>query len=513
MKIFTAAQIKELDRYTIEHEPISSVDLMERAATKLTQEIVNYCDENSPVVAFAGPGNNGGDALAVVRLLRDEGVNAVAFLFNVNANGGLSEDCLANRDRLKTKYPEALKEVVQEFEPPKLTSETVVIDGLFGSGINKPLTGGFAAVVKYINQSDAKVISIDIPSGLMPEDNTYNVRQNIVEADLTLTLGMKKLCMMLTDNQGYIGELKVLDIGLHKGFIDNAEAQYTILEDTMIRERMRRRDDYAHKGDMGHALIMAGSYGMAGAAVLAAKACLRSGTGKVTVHTPRCNNNIIQISVPEAIVDLDKDEETILQMAESSKYSAIGIGPGLGQAEGTAVAMMTQIRSAKSPIVVDADALNILASHRAWLQQMPEGLIFTPHPKEMDRLCDTPPVDDYDRLMKACDMAQRLRGYVILKGHNSALCMPNGQIIFNSTGNAGMATAGSGDVLTGIVTGLLARGYATVDAAMIGMYIHGFAGDMAAKELGEESMIASDIVSFLPNAFKHLMALKTGVKH
>ena len=504
MKIFTATQIKELDRFTIEHEPVSSIDLMERAAAKLTREIINMCDENTPVVAFAGPGNNGGDALAVVRMLRAEGVKAVAFLFNVS--GKLSDDCQVNRDRLNAKYPEALKEVVQEFEPPKLTADTVVIDGLFGSGINKPLTGGFAAVVKYINQSEAKVISIDIPSGLMPEDNTYNVRQNIVEADVTLTLGAKKLCMMLTDNQRYIGELRVLDIGLHKEYIKNAEAQYTILEESMVRERMRCRDDYAHKGDMGHALIMAGSYGMAGAAVLAAKACLRSGTGKVTVHTPRCNNEILQISVPEAIVDLDKDNETIMQTAESSKYSAIGIGPGIAQSEGTAIAIMTQIRSSKSPVVIDADALNILASHRAWLQQLPEGLIFTPHPKEMDRLCDTPPVDDYDRLMKACDMAQRVRGYVILKGHNSALCMPNGQIVFNSTGNAGMATAGSGDVLTGIVTGLLARGYSPVDAAMTAMYIHGYAGDLAARELGEESMIASDIITFLPKAFKHLMS-------
>lgn len=504
MKIFTATQIKELDRFTIEHEPVSSIDLMERAAAKLTREIINMCDENTPVVAFAGPGNNGGDALAVVRMLRAEGVKAVAFLFNVS--GKLSDDCQVNRDRLNAKYPEALKEVVQEFEPPKLTADTVVIDGLFGSGINKPLTGGFAAVVKYINQSEAKVISIDIPSGLMPEDNTYNVRQNIVEADVTLTLGAKKLCMMLTDNQRYIGELRVLDIGLHKEYIKNTEAQYTILEESMVRERMRCRDDYAHKGDMGHALIMAGSYGMAGAAVLAAKACLRSGTGKVTVHTPRCNNEILQISVPEAIVDLDKDNETIMQTAESSKYSAIGIGPGIAQSEGTAIAIMTQIRSSKSPVVIDADALNILASHRAWLQQLPEGLIFTPHPKEMDRLCDTPPVDDYDRLMKACDMAQRVRGYVILKGHNSALCMPNGQIVFNSTGNAGMATAGSGDVLTGIVTGLLARGYSPVDAAMTAMYIHGYAGDLAARELGEESMIASDIITFLPKAFKHLMS-------
>lgn len=503
MKIFTSAQIQELDKYTIEHESITSIDLMERAATALAKEIAEFCDEDTPVVAFAGPGNNGGDALAVTRKLRDEGIQAVAYLFNVT--GKLSADCQANRDRLGMRYPDALKEVIQEFEPPQLMKGMLVIDGLFGSGINKPLTGGFAAVVRYINSSDAMVVSIDLPSGLMTEENTYNVKQNIIEADVTLTLGMKKLCMMLAENQRFIGELRVLDIGLSKEFIEKTEARCTIIEESMVKARVRHRDKFAHKGDMGHALIIAGSFGMAGAAILSAKACLRSGAGKVTVHTPRCNNDILQISVPEAIVDADRDDEAFTQPIDGGQFDAMGIGPGMGQVEGTAIALMTQIRSAKVPVVLDADALNVLASHRAWLQQLPDGLIFTPHPKEMDRLCDSTPEDDYDRLMKACDMAQRVRGYVLLKGHHTALCLPNGQVIFNNTGNAGMATAGSGDVLTGVITGLLARGYAPEDAAIVGMYVHGLAGDFAARELGEESLVASDIVKYLYKALQYVL--------
>lgn len=502
MKLFTAAQIRELDQYTIEHEPITSINLMERAAEAITEAITLRWVRETPIVVFAGPGNNGGDALAVTRMLAQKGYNITAYLFNVG--GKMSADCQENLNRLRNKYADTLIEVTKEFDPPKLTSDTLVIDGLFGSGINKPLTGGFAAVVKYVNQSDATIVSIDMPSGLMTEDNAYNVRANIMEADYTFTLGTKKLCMMMADNQRYLGQVEVLDIGLSEEFMEETTTQCSIIEEEEVTRRMKPRDDFAHKGSMGHALLVAGSRGMAGAAVLAARACLRSGAGKVTVRTPQCNNDIMQISVPEAIVQGDRGEDSFTQAIDANKYNAMGIGPGLGTAEGTAVALMTQIRSARVPVVVDADAINILASHRAWLQQLPDGIIFTPHPREMDRMLDTPPTDDYDRLMKASDMAQRLRIYIVLKGHNSALCLPNGNIIFNSTGNAGMATAGSGDVLTGIITSLLARGYSTKDAALVGMYVHGLAGDIAMQNKGMESLIASDIIEHLPQAFMAL---------
>lgn len=502
MKLFTSAQIRELDKYTIENEPVASIDLMERAADAITEAVTLRWDDDTPVVVFAGPGNNGGDALAVARMLKQRGYNVVAYLFNVS--GKLSADCQENLDRLKKKYASAVKEVIKEFDPPRLTEDTLVIDGLFGSGINKPLTGGFAAVVKYINQSEATVVSIDMPSGLMPEDNAFNVKANIVVADYTMTLGTKKLCMMMADTQHYLGEIQVLNIGLSEEFMERTPAQCSIVTEDDLLPLLRKRDEFAHKGNMGHALLVAGSDGMAGAAVLAAKACLRSGVGKVTVRTPQCNSNIMQISLPEAIVDADRDGDVFSQATDANRYSAMGIGPGLGVAESTAIALMTQIRSAKVPVVIDADAINILASHRAWLQQLPAGVIFTPHPKEMDRLSDVEPADDYDRLMKACDMAQRLRIYVLLKGHNSALCLPDGNIVFNSTGNAGMATAGSGDVLTGIITALLARGYNARNAATLGMYLHGLAGDLAMQDVGVESLIAGDIIDHLPNAFRVL---------
>ena len=501
MKIFTSAQIHELDKYTIDNEPIKSIDLMERAAKALTQVIVDTWSSTTPVIVFAGPGNNGGDALAVARMLADKNYDVKVWLFNIS--GQLSADCAVNKQRFIDKRSKALVEVTQEFEPPVLEANMLIVDGLFGSGLNKPLAGGFASLVKYINSSPAKVVSIDVPSGLMTEDNTYNVRANIIKADMTLTLQQQKLSFLFAENQPFIGQLRVLDIRLSKEGIDKTDAQYTLLEENDILPRLMKRDPFAHKGKMGNAMIIAGSFGMGGASVLATKACLRAGAGKVTVHTPKRNNVIMQISVPEAIIHFDKEETTFSEAVDTEDFNAVGIGPGLGTTEQTAIAIIAQLRRTQCPQVVDADAINILANHRAWLQQLPKGIILTPHPKEFDRL-EGHSADSYERLMKARDLAERIQGYVLLKGHNTSLCLPDGHIIFNSTGNAGMATAGSGDVLTGIITGLLARGYKQEDACIIGMYLHGLAGDIAARELGEESVIASDLIQYLPYAFKRL---------
>ncbi len=503
MKIFTSTQIRELDRYTIEHEPIRSIDLMERAAKALTRAITEIWTNRTPVVVFAGPGNNGGDAMAVARLLAEMDYKVSVYLFNIS--GKLSEDCITNRQRVKeTKRIKEFVEVSTQFDPPTLDAETLVIDGLFGSGLHKPLAGGFASLVKYINSSPAKVVSIDVPSGLMPEDNTYNIQANIIHADITLTLQHKKLAFMFADNQQFIGQLKVLDIRLSQEYISKTEAQYTVVEENDIRPLLMGRHPFVHKGDMGNALIIAGSYGMAGAAVLATRACLRTGAGKVTAHTPRKNYNIMQIAVPEAIMQMDHEETYFSEAVDAEDFDAVGIGPGIGQQENTAIALISQLRRSQCPIVADADALNILASHRAWMQQLPKGLIMTPHPKEFDRIAGTRCNGEYERLSKAQELAQSTQTYIVLKGHYTALCLPNGKVFFNSTGNAGMATAGSGDVLTGIITGLLVRGYKQSDACLLGMYLHGLAGDMAAKEKGEESLIASDIIDFLPKAFKKL---------
>ena len=501
MKLFTSAQIHELDKYTIENEPIKSIDLMERAAKAITQAITEVWGSQTPVIIFAGPGNNGGDALAVGRMLCDKGYDVCAYLFNVS--GSLSEDCIINRKRLFDKKSKALIEVTQEFEPPQLDAGTLVVDGLFGSGLNKPLAGGFASLVKYINASPAQVVSIDIPSGLMTEDNTYNVRTNIIRANLTLTLQLPKLSFLFPENQMYIGRLKILDIRLSKQGIDKIDANYTLIEENDIRPRLLHRDPFAHKGKMGNALIIAGSYGMGGASVLATKACLRAGAGKVTTHTPKRNSLLLQISVPEAIIQFDREETIFSEAVDTEDFNAVGIGPGLGTSEQTAIAIIAQLRRTQCPLVADADAINVIANHRAWLQQLPKGIIMTPHPKEFDRL-EGPSTDSYERLMKARDLAQRLHGYILVKGHHTSLCLPDGHIMFNSTGNAGMATAGSGDVLTGIITGLLARGYKHEDACVVGMYLHGLAGDIAARELGIESVIASDLIKYIPQAFKRI---------
>ncbi len=503
MKIFTSTQIHELDKYTIEHEPVSSLQLMERAARAITRSIEAEWSNRTPVIVFAGPGNNGGDALAVARMLSEDNYGVTVYLFNIHNK--LSADCAANKKRLQDgKKVKQFTEITVNFDPPTLSEDTLVIDGLFGSGLNKPLAGGFASLVKYLNSSQATIVSIDIPSGLMCEDNTYNISSNILHAHLTLTLQQKKLAMLLADCQKYLGRVKVLDIRLSPEYIRQTDCRYRILEEDDIRPLLKQRDDFAHKGSMGHALLIAGSYGMSGAAILAARACLRSGVGKLTVNTPKRNYDIMQTSVPEAVLQMDVEETVFSRPVDTDPYTAMGIGPGLGTGENTAIALIAQIRRNTCPMVLDADAINILGAHRAWMQQMPEGIILTPHPKEFDRLTGYASGCDYERLSKACELAEHLQAYIILKGHYSALCLPNGNVEFNSTGNSGMATAGSGDVLTGIITALLARGYDKADACRTGMYLHGLSGDLAAKELGKESLIASDIIDYLPKAFLRL---------
>lgn len=501
MKIFAAEQIKQLDQYTIDHERISSIDLMERAAKSITQTIAGRWSTDTNIIVFAGPGNNGGDALAVSRLLAEKNYLVKVFLFNTKDS--LSPDCEENRNRLAAVSTGVeFMEITNEFEPPKLEN-CLIVDGLFGTGLNKTLTGGFSALVKYINASGCEVLSIDVPSGLMTEDNSLNVDANIIRATYTFTFQQKKLAYLFPENQVFLGKVEVLDIGLSKKGIEEINTPYRVLEERDVKALVRPRSDFAHKGEMGEALIVAGKYGMAGAAVLATKACLKSGAGKVTSLIPKKNNDIMQISVPEAVLIHDKDDNIITDAVEAQKYRAVAIGPGLGQDENTAVAVISQIRRGDAPCILDADALNVVASHRAWLMQLPKGIILTPHPKELERLTKHA-LGTYEALSNARELAKALQGYVIMKGHYSALCLPNGTVVFNSTGNSGMATAGSGDVLTGILAGLVARGYNQEEACQLGMYLHGLAGDIAAGKVGKESLTASDVIDCLPEAFCRL---------
>ncbi|MBR5541456.1 MAG: NAD(P)H-hydrate dehydratase [Bacteroides sp.] len=501
MKILSSPQLKELDKYTIEHEPIASIDLMERAAHVLTDAIIRRWDFSFSIVVFAGPGNNGGDALAVARMLSKKGYRVEVFLFNTKGN--LSEECQTNLDRLKTCGSIYFTEISTQFDPPTLTEKHLVIDGLFGNGLNKPLNGGFASVVKYINASKAQVVAIDIPSGLMGEDNTYNIRPNIIQADVTLSIQLPKLSFLFPENEDIVGEWELLDIGLKQSYIDTASSAYSIIEEMDIRSLIKPRKRFAHKGTFGHGLLIAGSYGMAGASILSAKACLKSGIGLLTVHVPIHNHNMLQTTVPEAIVQTDIHERYFAQPTHLSRYTALAIGPGLGQEEDTALAMMEQIQGSSIPIVLDADAINILSTHRNWLNRLPKRCILTPHLGELERLIGKC-MDTYERLTKVKELAAYLQSYIIVKGAWTTIVTPEGNFYFNPTGNPGMATGGSGDVLTGILLGLLAQGYKQEDACKLGVYVHGLAGDLAAEAKTEIGMTANDIIEYLPLAWKKI---------
>lgn len=505
MKILTHNQFKEADAYTIANEPIASIDLMERAAQRLTEAIISRWDRSHRMVVFAGPGNNGGDALAVARMLFLKNYDVEVFLFNVT--GTLSEECVANIQRLKEVGFGKHNEISNQFTPPQLSAQDVVIDGLFGVGLNKALSGGFAAVVKYINASPSKVVSIDVPSGLMCEDNTHNIRQNIIRATLTLTIQYPKLAFFFAENEEIIGEVEVIDIQLKDDYLKQADTPYFITEGREMRSIIKPRKRFAHKGNFGHALLIAGSYGMAGAAILSAKACLKSGVGLLTVHSPIKNIPLLQTAVPEAIVQSDLHEEFFVEPTDLDNFQAVGIGPGIGQEEDTALAMLDQVKTCYLPLVLDADALNNFSTHRTWLNRIPKRSILTPHVKELERIIGKC-TDSFERLTKAKELASYLQCFIIIKGAWSIVVTPEGNCYINPTGNPGMATAGSGDVLTGIITSLLAQGYGREDACRLAVYVHGMAGDIAAERMGEISMTAQDIIDALPEAWKKLSETK-----
>jgi NAD(P)H-hydrate epimerase len=501
MKILTCSQLKELDQYTIAHEPIASIDLMERAARKITRAIARRWDASYHVVVFAGPGNNGGDALAVARMLSELQYQVEVFLFNTK--GELSDDCRTNLQRLKECGQVYFTEVSTRFDPPELSEHHLVVDGLFGSGLNKALSGGFAAVVKYVNASHAQVVAIDVPSGLMGEDNTYNVRPHIMHADVTLSIQLPKLSFLFPENEGIVGEWELLPIGLKQEFVDEAPSSFFITEEADIIKLIQPRRRFAHKGNFGRGLLIAGSYGMAGASILSARGCLRSGVGVLTVHVPIANHNLLQVAVPEAIVHTDIHDRYFAEPVDLERYNAVAIGPGLGQEEDTALALLEQIQGCQLPLVIDADALNILSTRRAWLSKLPKHSILTPHIGELERLIGKC-ADSYERISKTKELAAYLQSYIILKGAWTAVVTPEGNVYFNPTGNPGMATAGSGDVLTGVLLSLLAQGYSEEDACRLGVYAHGMAGDIAAERLGQTGMTAADIVEALPEAWKKL---------
>lgn len=511
MKILSAAQLKIVDAYTIEHEPISSINLMERASRAVADKIRARWSSDTPIKIFAGPGNNGGDALAIARMLGEANYKVYVYLFNTS--DGLSPDCHINKQRLVDFQDAKQKmlgvrnvefvEVTSQFTPPKLEEGDLVVDGLFGTGLSRPLNGGYASVVKYINASPATVVSIDVPSGLMCEDNTYNVMNHIIKANYTFTIQYPKLAFFFPENEQYVGEWEILNIGIIDPETEDTSTSYYFTERKDMVPMLKTRSKFAHKGTMGHAVLIAGRKGMAGAAILSARACMRSGLGKLTIRTPESNVRILQESVPEAVLNIDVDANCFSQSFDTSEFDALAIGPGIGTSPYTVQAFIEQVSMAKCPIVIDADALNIIGSHRGWINQLPRRCILTPHKKELFGLISTTR-NSYEELERTRELAVRQQINILIKGAYSAIVTSKGEVYFNSTGNPGMATAGAGDVLTGIILSLLAQSYDPEIALRLGVYLHGLAGDLAAAELSYEGLISTDIVNYLPKAFRVL---------
>ncbi|MDR0605315.1 MAG: NAD(P)H-hydrate dehydratase [Bacteroidales bacterium] len=498
MKIPTIEQIRFCDAYTIEHEPVLSIDLMERAAYCCAKRIQKIVPARSQIAIFCGTGNNGGDGLAIARLLPIYQWQ----VFIIQTGNTYSPDCEKNLQRLQRKYPKRVHIITKKKNIPLLSNYRLIVDALLGSGLNKPVEDDLLTeVITRINQSPAFVFAVDMPSGLFAE-TPMKPNAIAVEADFTLSFQFPKLSFLFAENYKYVGEWEIADIGLHTDAVGQIQCNNNLIDETIVRHILSPREKYAHKGNFGHGLLIAGSKGMMGAAILSARACLRSGIGLLTVHVPAVGYSIIQSNVPEAMCLSDDNENVFSGVSFNSliKYNAIAIGCGLGKDKHSAEGLKKLISDFGGSIIFDADAINLFAENKTWLEFIPPNCIFTPHIKEFERL--THPVNNpFERISIQREFSIRHHCTVVLKGAHSCITSPQGKCYFNTTGNPGMATGGSGDVLTGIILGLLAQGYPATKAAIIGTFLHGKAADIALKQQSCESLIASDIISNLGQAF------------
>ena len=500
MKILSAEKIRAWDQYTIEHEPVLSIDLMERASAQCVDWLLNKFPAAGSFAIFCGKGNNGGDGLAIARMLLEKHYTVSVHILEFGHLG--TADFQTNLARL---HQFSFSEIyfIQSAENfHSLPNDTIVIDALFGSGLNRQLDGVTAELVQHLNSSGNNIVSIDIASGLFVDRSSKG--NTAVEPDYTLSFQCYKPAFLFAENEDWLGEIHILDIGLHPDFLSTITTRFELTDIELVRSVYKPRKEFGHKGSFGHALIIAGSYGKMGAAILAAKACLRSGTGLVSCHIPQCGYAIMQTAFPEAMVSVDENAAAVTTLnVDLSVYKSIGIGPGLGTADETKTALQSLLQSWRRPLVLDADALNMLAADQTLLSQLPANSILTPHPKEFERLFGTS-ANDFERVLLCLEKAKQLNVVIVLKGHHSFIATPEGKGYFNSTGNAGMATGGSGDVLTGLLTGLLAQGYSAAETALLGVSIHGLAGNIAAKQHSKEALIASDIIDHIGDAFLQL---------
>lgn len=494
--VYSAKDMQAWDAYTIANEPVSSLQLMERAASKCVDWLLhNFPGRQYTVVC--GPGNNGGDGLAIARLLSDRDIPTSVFV--VNETSKYSIDHLANRQLLQL----PIAEITSLETIPHINSNDIVIDALFGTGLKQSLSGVFAKCIEWLNQSGNTIVSIDLPSGLLADGVSVG---SIIKANYTLTFQGPKLALLLPSSANFCGELSVLDIQLHPGFKTLQPASKYLVDKVFVEKLLRQPNRFDHKGNNGHALLVAGAAGKFGAAVMSIKAALRSGVGLLTAHVPAHAELIIQTTSPEAMLSLDSNEDKITHIPISGNYTAVGVGPGLGTDLSTIKAIKILFQKLSSKLILDADAINALSVAPELMQSLPTNAVLTPHVKEFERMVGVCK-DAFERHQRQLDFSKQHQVYVILKGAYSCLTTPEGIAYFNTTGNPGMAKGGSGDVLTGVMTALLAQKYSPEESAIIGMYVHGLAGDMAAEQFGAVAMNASDIIEKLPEAFKRLEKL------
>ncbi|MGI8636698.1 MAG: NAD(P)H-hydrate dehydratase [Segetibacter sp.] len=496
MKVLSGEQMHEWDEFTIAHEPVSSLNLMERAASKCTDWIISKKLHYTNCKIFCGKGNNGGDGLAIARQLAEKNILSDVYIVEFGSLG--TPDFQINLGKLHS-FPVNVHFIQHPDFFPSIGVKDLVIDALFGSGLNRPIEGLTEDLVRYINLAAATVISIDVPSGMFTDKPTINT--SVIKADYTLTFQQLKFCFLFPEHEEFFGEVHVLDIDLHPGFTPIGNTICELSDRESISKIYKPRKQFSHKGTYGHALMIAGEKGKMGAAILSTKGCLHSGAGLVTSLVPEHQFFIIQTAVPEAMVIAQELTEAVTW----SKYATVGIGPGIGTGVDGAGVLQEVLTHFSKPIVVDADGLNILAANQELLLELPSGSILSPHPKEFERLFGKTE-SHLERIHTARYQSQRLFVYIIVKGHYSFVACPDGEVYFNSTGNAGMATGGSGDVLTGILTGLMAQGYSAKETCILGMYLHGLSADIAVESISQEALTAGDIVAFIGKAFLSIAA-------
>ncbi len=494
MNILTASQIKEADDFTIKNKPIASIDLMERASKAFVNQFLKIYDPKKTVVVFCGMGNNGGDGLAIARMLLKKKFAVLVYVVKSGEKG--SPDFETNLQRFQRLCP--LIFINNKTDVPEIPKGAVVIDAIFGSGLSRPVEGLHSDVILAINASDAEVVAVDIASGLFSDQPSKG--EAVVRPILTITFQVYKLAFLMPENAEFVGDLKVVDIGLDRSFLSSVDSPYKLIDRELVASMLKRRRKYAHKGDFGKVLLVTGSWGKIGASVLCARACLRTGAGLLSIHAPRCGYEILQSTVPEAMIETDIKKKHITQVKDADRFDTIGIGPGLGTSTETKNALASLLKGYKMPMVFDADALNILSANKMLFKNMPSGSVLTPHPKEFERMAGKSK-NSFDRLQLQKAFSKKHQCITLVKGAHTSIATPDGRVFFNTTGNPGMATGGSGDVLTGMISALVAQKYEPLEAAIIGVYLHGLAGDLAAEKLGQEAMLPSDIIDHISDAY------------